>query len=907
MPVSLLKSKLYTPPVRPGLVLRQRLIKRLQAGIDYKLTLISAPAGFGKTVLLSEWVAGCGKPSAWISLDKDDNDLGRFLAYFIAALGQIRPETGAATQAMLDSSPFATTRLPVEALLSGLVNEIAEISTPFIVVLDDYHSISESAVHEALKFIIENQPRAMRLVISSRADPPLPLARLRARRQMNELRVNDLRFTLEEATAFLNLAMKLDLKMEDLTLLEERTEGWIAGLQMAALSLQGRKDSQDFVAAFAGSHHFISDFLVEEVLNQQPADIREFLLKTSILERLTPALCDAVSGRSDSRVLLMKLEQANLFLMAMDDERRWYRYHHLFRDLLRSSLDSLQPGEALVLHQLASQWYASAGFYDDAITHAFACKNLSLAASLVEQAAAPLDIENKLVTITHWIEALPEEMVRARPWLCVYRAWGSQWMGERNQVETWLRAAELALQQSELPETDQQHITGHIAAIRSHHALITEDIPGVLENSRIALELLPEGDEMRTESAVALGGAYWGLGEGIKSERAFNMARINALKGVYPSMAVPSICYVAMQQTKQGRLKEAMATYHDALHYATAPGGKELPVAGFANIKIGDLLREWNDLEAAGQYLERGVQQCAQLGQADVLADGFVALARLEIARGEFDGAHQTLLKARQVTERTKVDPFVLCWLDDCWLRLWLLKGDLAAAIYWAEVSGLRPDGELSYHYDLHHINLARLLVARGRLEPAAAFLDDARPLLERLLAAAEKAGWIQEQIKILILQTFAQHASGNYAEALNPLEHALRLAAPGGYVRLFMDEGDEMKKLLEDCGKKIGKSNPALTGYVARLQVEFAGQKAVISPQLASQRPASPLGESLTERELQVLRLLASSMTSSEIARELYVAPSTVRTHIKSIYSKLYVNRRMEAVQRARELGIIS
>ena len=906
MPASLLKSKLYIPPVRPGLVLRPRLIRRLQAGLDCKLTLISAPAGFGKTVLLSEWIAGCGKPSAWVSLDKGDNDLGRFLAYFIAALQQIQPETGAATQAILDSSPFVTARLPTETLLSGLVNEIAEIPTPFILVLDDYHSISESTVHEVLKFIIENKPQPMHLVISSRADPPLPLARLRARRQLNELRVNDLRFTLEEASTFLNFAMKLELKPEDLALLEERTEGWIAGLQMAALSMQGRRDSQDFVAAFAGSHHFISDFLVEEVLNQQPADIREFLLKTSILERLTPALCDAVSGRSDSRVLLMRLEQANLFLMAMDDERRWYRYHHLFRDLLRSSLDNLQPGEAPVLHQLASQWYASAGIYDDAISHAFACKNLAMAAGLVEQAAAPLDIENKLVTITHWIEALPEEMIRARPWLCVYRAWGSQWMGERHQVETWLRAAEQALQQSNLPEADRQHIAGYIAAIRSHHALIEEDIPGVLENSRKALELLPEGDAMRTETAVALGGAYWGLGDVVKSEGAFNMARVNALKGVYLSMAVPSTCYVGMQQTKQGRLKEAMATYHDALQHATAPGGKELPVAGFPNIKIGDLLREWNDLETASQHLGRGVQQCSQLGQADVLADGFVGLARLEIARGKLDRAHQTLLKARQVTERTKVDPFVLCWLDDCWLRLWLAKGDLAAAIRWENASGLQPDGELSYHYDLHHINLARLLVARGRLEPDSTFLKDAQGLLERLLAAAENAGWVQEQIKILILQTFVLRANGDGAAAFTPLEHALRLAAPGGYVRLFIDEGDEMRKLLEDCCLKVGKSNPALTAYIARLRAEFADQKESAIPPKAAHPPASLINEPLTDRELVVVRLLASSMTSNEIAEVLYIAPSTVRTHIKRIYSKLSVNRRMEAVQRAKELGMI-
>jgi LuxR family maltose regulon positive regulatory protein len=907
MPTALLKSKFYIPQAHLGRVNRPRLIERLNAGLGCKLTLISAPAGFGKTTLLSEWAAACGCRVTWISLDRDDNELGRFLAYLIGALQQIQPEIGSAIQGVLGSSRFGPPRQVVDTLLSELVNEIAEIPTSFVLVLDDYHTIREPGVHAAVTFILENQPGRMHTVIMSRVDPPWPLARMRAHAEVNEVRTKDLRFTQEEAGVFLNQTMKLQLGSDDVAILEERTEGWVAGLQMAALSMQGRGDVQNFITAFAGSHHFISDFLIDEVLNQQPENVRDFLLKTSILENLSCNLCDAVTGRKDGRAMLAQLEQANLFLVPLDDERRWFRYHHLFRDLLHTCLETTYPGEEPALHLRASQWYASAEMYEDAIAHAFSANDLGLAAGLIEQAAAHLDVENKRVAITHWIDALPEELVKARPWLCVYRAWGCHWMGPRADVEKWLGAAEQTLQAAPfltLNESETKYIQGHIAAIRSHDALVHEDIPGVLKNSQLALAALPEGHYMRCETAVALGGAYWGLGDVAAAERAFSLARANALKCQNASMVVPSSCYVGMMQAKQGRLNEAMTTYQDALHYATGPGGRETAVAGFANIKIGDILRERNNLEAAAQHLPRGVEQCFQLGQADVLADGYVGLARLQIALGELENARQTLLKAVQFTERNKVDPFVQCWLDDCRLRLWLSTGDLNAAIQWARASGLKPDGEISYHYDLHHTNLARVMLAQARQAPGMAGLDEARALLERLQAAAEKTGWIQEEIKILVLQALASHAGGEETEALARLERALTLAEPGGFVRVFIDEGEEMGAMIKDCRARLGKNRPTLATYANRLLEHFQGKQAApASPTLGDQQAI--LEEALTDRELEVLRLLATSMTTTEIARKLYVAPSTVRTHIKNIYSKLAVSRRMEAVQRAKELGL--
>jgi LuxR family transcriptional regulator, maltose regulon positive regulatory protein len=916
MPAALRNSKLYIPPIRPDRVPRQRLIEHLNAGEACKLTLISAPAGFGKTTLISEWIASLGQPAAWISLDKADNDLGRFLTYLVVALRPLRPGFGAATLALIEASGYGAARLALEPTLAGLVNELGEMAAPLYLVLDDYHVISQPEIHEALKFILEGMPARMHLVLSSRADPPWPLALLRAHNELNEVRVSDLRFTTEEAAAFLNDAMKLNLQPEAIDALEERTEGWIAGLQMAALSMRGRPDKQDFITAFAGSHHFIADFLVEEVLNQQPEDLRQFLLKASILERLNAGLCDALTGRSDGRALLARLEQANLFLIGMDDERKWFRFHHLFRDLLRASLETLLPAEVPGLHRSASRWYAAAGMHEEAIGHAFAALDFELAAGQIEQAASQLDIENKIVIIDRWIEALPVELIRARPWLCVYRAWGCYWTGQREQVEPWLGAAEQGLLAAAEPGSaapglpaqsaaDHQHITGHIAAIRSHYALTNEDIPGVIENSQRALELLPEGDDMRTETAVALGGAYWGLGDVAAAERTFSKARSNALKGGNASLVVPSSCYVGMQQTKQGRLKEAMQTYRDALHYATTPGGLELPAAGFPNIKIGDLLREWNRLDEATPYLERGVEQCQLLGQADVLADGFVALARLQMAQGGLSRAQETLSRARQVKERTKIDPFVQCWLDDCQLRLWLCQGDFDAAARWAKTCGLTPDSPLSFHYDLNHLNLARLLLDQARRDPAGPALPDARRLLGRLLPAAEQAGWVQEEIKALILLGRACQIGGDAGGGMQALETSLRLAEHGGYLRLFLDEDSELGPLLEACRLKLAKSSPDLAPYLESLAGEYPHPAPLAAPLSAAQlRRALP--EPLTEREQEVLRLLASSMTSSEIAGVLFVAPSTVRTHIKSIYGKLAANRRLEAIQKAKDLGLL-
>jgi LuxR family maltose regulon positive regulatory protein len=911
-----LKTKLIIPPIRQELVSRPRLIERLNAGLRHKLTLVSAPAGFGKTTLLSKWasdvqlpttadesgVSGDRIPVAWVSLDRDDNDPTRFWTYFVAALQTVYAGVGKTALAALQSRQPP----PIEVPLTGLINEITTVPGPFALVLDDYHAITAQPIHDALTFLLDNLPPHMHLVLSSRADPPWPLARMRARREVTELRANDLRFTPTEVAAFLNDVKGLGLSARDIDTLDTRTEGWIAGLQLAALSMQGRGDVAAFIEAFSGSHSFILDYLMEEVLGRQPPAVQDFLLQTSILERMTGPLCDAITGQDGGQATLARLDQANLFLVSLDDERRWYRYHHLFADLLRSRLQQTRPDRVPVLHRRASEWYESAGLIEEAVAHALAGEDATWAASLVQRHAMQMIVRSQIVTLSWWIEALPDDLVRARPWLGVYRAWTQYWIGQREQAEESLQHAEQALQQmaSVLPEGDQRrqlpvpaeterrHIVGHIAVIRAYNALVNEEIPRIVEMAQKALELLPEGEYMRCMAALILGGAHWGRGDVVAAQRAFAEASAAARKCGYRFLAVSAACYAGIQQAKQARLHEASATYHQATELAAGHRGPESPPTGFPTVRLGDLSREWNDLETASRELIKGVDLCAQWGQADILADGYIALARLQLAQRDVDAAANTLRKADALARKTKVDPWVLCWLDDCRLRLWLSTGDLAAAVRWAEASGLRADGELSYLHDLNHVNLARVLVAQGVRQPSGPYLDQALGLLTRLLEAAETAGWLNEAIKILILQALAFQAREDEEQALAALARALSLAGPGGYVRVFVDEGTPIGGLLRQA--------------VARgITVDYAGRLlAALEGEVKAQPPA--LVEPLTEREMEVLRLLTTHLSSTQIAEELVVSVNTVRSHIKRIYGKLDVHSREDAVRRVRELGLL-
>jgi len=917
MSSNLLATKLHIPQIRMERVLRPHLVSRLQQGLDKKLILVSAPAGYGKTTLICEWLVTCRQPNAWVSLDKGDNDPSRFWRYILAAL-----------QGAFFSADKTFPDIPLhhnlpnnEALLTDLVNELDHLQQPVILVLDDYHNIETPAIHEGLSFLLENAPINFRLVIVTRADPPLPLARLRARSQMVELRLADLRFKTQEIAEFLQKVMRLDLSETDLSLLETSTEGWIAGLQMAGLSLQGRQDASSFIHEFSGEDRYILDFLFEEVFQKQSDEIQNFLLQTSILERVCDDLCNAVTLREDSRDILDSLERSNLFLIALDDQRKWYRYHNLFADLLRSRIKLASPDLFTNLHQRASAWYLARQDLENAIFHSLSTRDFELAAGLIEQSIQSLDVLNKQLTLTSWVNNLPRSIIEMHPWLCVYRAWVEYWSGSRKMEEVWLQAAEKHIEQyPESANVDRDRILGSIAALRAHIAIGEENPTRALEAGRKALDLLPEGDVLYIATTVALGAAYWGLGDVIQSEQAFGMGRVSALMFNNRSMAVGATGYLGLQQIKQGRLQDAIATYNEGLRMDVLPNGKQTFVAGFLNVHLGDVWRERNDLTLASNYLNRGVEQCIRLGMPDFLTDAYVCLGRYQLAVDDLAGANDSLQKADRVTQQKKVDQWVACWLEDLRVRIWVAAGNLAAASLWAKNSGLSVSEPLNYQHDLHHQNLARVLVAQS-ITGSRSSHDKAATLLERLQAAAKQAGWVHEEIKMLVLQAVNDQAYQKNESALKSLARAVSLAEPGGYVRVFLDEGKIVHDLLvtlneifrserRDIQSRLGvrlqdEKSPGLRNYICELISTFDGTSA-IGTVFKSARCSLELVESLSAREMDVLKLLAKGYPDKKIAENLVIARETVHKHLKNIYGKLGVHSRIEAVARARELGLL-
>jgi LuxR family maltose regulon positive regulatory protein len=694
----------------------------------------------------------------------------------------------------------------------------------------------------------------------------------------------------------------------------------------------------EFIAGFAGSHRYVLDYLTDEVLLQESREVQSWLLQTSILNRMSGPLCDAVTGHGNGQRMLERLDAANLFIVPLDGERRWYRHHGLFAELLRRRLEeqsstetnshrqtrssagaSPQRLDPPTLHRRASEWYEHSDLIEEAIMHAMAGEDLERAAALVERhAVRQMTQHRREAALAEWLDALPQELVQSRPWLCVYLGWARYWRGLRDQVEPCLQAAEEALPApeeapqaaghtspraaDELSSADNTRlVAGYISSIRAHHALTNQDIPRVIEMANRALACLPEGDYMRCEAAVALGGAHWSQGDVMAAQRAFARARATAARTGYPAMAVPSSCYVAEQQTKRGKLYEAEATYREAMHWATAPRGRLLPVAGFPLIKLGDLAREWNDLDAARHHLLQGIELCRQLGQADVLVEGHVMLARLHVAQGRADQARNTLREADQVANRSKIDPWIVAWADEIRVRLWLSEGNLLAALRWAQESGLRLDGQPSYQRDLDHINLARVLIAQGVEQSCTAELVSAQKLLDQLLAAATQAGWVHEQIRILVLKALAYQAQKDACAALSALEQALVLGNPGGYVRTFVDEGVPMGQLLH-----VAAAQGIQQDYASRLLGAFEFQ--VAERESSSLQPDASLRlvEPLSGRELEVLGLIAEGMTNREIGQQLYISQGTVKAHTSNIYGKLGVRSRTQAVVCAQNLGLL-
>jgi LuxR family maltose regulon positive regulatory protein len=855
------------------MVSRPRLIERLNAGLHHKLTLISAPAGFGKTTLLSEWVAGDGHPVAWLSLDEGDNDPARFLAYLVAALQTIEGNVGQGLLAALQSPGPVN----VEAVLTSLLNEIAGLPDNLLLVLDDYHVIESQPVDNALTFLLDHLPPQMHLVIASRSDPSLPLSLLRAGGQMTEIRADDLRFTLDEVATFLDKAMGLDLSAENVAALETRTEGWIAGLQLAALSMQGLKQSSDvtdFVNSFTGSDRYIQDYLADEVLQRRPKGTKDFLLQTSILNRLSGPLCDAVTKQKNSQAILEALEAANLFIVPLDNERRWYRYHHLFADLLRQRLRQQQPDDVAELHIRASAWYEKNGLEIEALHHAAAANDFERAARLVEGDGNPLYHRGAVTPVLNWLESLPASLLDARPSLWVMYAEVLMTRGRLASAEEKYQAAEAALQDAK-QDAYTRDLLGRIANGRASLVSFQRQPERMIALSRRALDLLhPDNLAIRAAASLNLGYAYQLQGDRVAASQAFVEAIANGQTAGHIIVTMLATKCLGDMQAAENRLRQAAQTYQHALQLA---GERPLPYIGEAHLGLAQILYEWNDLDAAQRHGQQGVQLARQIEHTDKPIAGEVFLARLKLAQGDVIGAAAILDEASQSVQQHHFT-FCLPEVVAAQVLALLRQGDLSAAAHLAQARELP-------------ISQARVHLAQGDAAAALATLD---PLRQQM----EAKGWQDETLKVLVLQAVALHAHGEKDDAVQLLGDALALAEPGGFIRTFVDEGAPMAQLLYQAAAR-----GIMPDYTAKLLAVFEAEEQKsesISP------PSQPLVEPLSPRELQVLQLIAQGLSNREISERLFLALDTVKGHNRRIYGKLGAKNRTQAINKARALNIL-
>jgi LuxR family maltose regulon positive regulatory protein len=881
----LLATKLYLPSARAGHVARPRLTKRLTEGLGRALTLISAPAGFGKTTLVSEWVLGSERPAAWLSLDAGDNDPARFLMYLIAALQTVAAPIGQGIIGVLQ----APQPPPTEAILTTVLNDIAAQSVPFILVLDDYHVVEAGAVDQGVAFLLEHLPPPVHLVIAAREDPALPLARLRARGQLTELRAADLRFTPSEAAEFLNRVMGLGLTPEHVAALEKRTEGWVAGLQLAALSMQAHHDAAAFIQSFTGSHRFVMDYLLEEVLHQQPESLQTFLLRTSILERLCGPLCEAVLGAppGSGQATLEALERANLFIVPLDNERRWYRYHHLFADLLRQRLG--QSTDVAPLHVRASQWYDDQGLDLEAFQHAAAANDVERATRLVEEKGLPLHFRDAVAPVLSWLGTLPQHVLNARPSLWVN--WGSLLLvvGQTTGVEDKLQAAEAVLGARAEPDTATRYLLGRIASARATLALTRYDVAGMLTHSRRAL------DNLHPANVTARSTALWTQGfarllEGDRSAagRAFNeavaLSQAGGPRGSF-SLILATIGQGLIQEI-DNLLPAAAETYRRVLAIA---GAQPLQIVHEAHLGLARVLYEWNDLAAAEQHGEQSLLLARQYERhIDRFVLSEVFLARLKLARGDLAGAGALLAQTHQAARRMN---FVYRLPE-------IAAAEVVVFLRQGRTDAVAAAEELVQAYAMP-LSQARVHLAQH--DPGAALAA-----LEPWHRQAEARAWQDERLRVRVLQALAYQALGDAVRAIQVLEEALALAEPAGCVRTFVDEGAPMatllQKLREDPAGERGAGGRRLRPYIVRLLAAFESDGVV--------RPVSfsphPMVEPLTQRELDVLRLIAEGLSNLEISERLFLSLDTVKGHNRRIFDKLQAQRRTEAVARARELGLL-
>ena len=906
----LLATKLHVPGSRPGLVPRPRLTERLDEGLERGLVLVSAPAGCGKTVLLADWAQRSQYPAGWVSLDAGDNDPARFWRHVVAALDRARPAIGERVAPLL--GPPAPSSF--EPLVTALINELAASlgDDKMLLVLDDYHVIGSQPVHDSLRFLLEHRPAGICVVLASRSDPPLALARSRARGQLAELRAAELRFTVGEAAALLQqVAAGPGAALPDAAVaaLAARTEGWAAGLQLAALSLHGKRDIAGFVAAFTGSHRYVLDYLAEEVLERQSEQVRAFLLETSVLERLSGTLCDAVTGRAGSQALLEQVERAGLFLVPLDEVRGWWRYHHLFADLLRARLQNQQPARVAQLHRNAAAWCEEHELADDAIGHAVAAGDTTWAARLIERHFdAVYSLRGEAATIQQWLSALPADLIRSRPRLLLAQGLLAAWSGRPEAVEPLLDAAERASAgtgeepfEPTVGRADSMlvNVPALIALHRASLAQLRGDAEGTAAFAERALAELGEGERL-LESLTRwdLGVAQWLRGQLAEAERAFVSSIASWRAAGLLTVTAWSRYELGQVQRGLGRLEAAVRTCQQALEFTAMPSRPPPPTAGPAYVGLGEVAYQRNEMEIALQHVTKGIALCRQFVYTPPLAAGLATLAWIRQATGDRAAALDAMGEAGQVSLGP---PGLFNPVPAQRARLLLAQGDLAEAAHWTSECGLTADDEPDYPREPGHLVLTRVLLAQGQPTQALALLDR----LHAAAAAQDRAGSL---IEIGALRALALAASGKEAAAVAALAGALTLASPQGYVRVFTDEGPPMAALLGRLVAAQRAEHAAARrvplGCLARLQQAFDAEHPV--PDRGRATASQGIVEPLTRRELEVLGMLAAGRSNRAIADQLVVTLDTVKKHVSHVLDKLGAANRTEAVARAQQLGLI-
>lgn len=896
--VQVLSTKLYVPPVRTNAVTRLRLIEKLLSGVGCagSFSLVSGPAGFGKTTLLSEFVSHLQQSAAWVSLDDGDNEPARFWTHLIMACQQCREGIGASALALLGSSQ----PLPDDTIPTILINDLASLDHKLVLILDDYHAVQNPVIHKTMSFLLEHLPENLHVVVSTRIDPPWSLARYRARNQLIEIRAQDLRFSVDEAKGFLSHTMGLDLPDEKIADLERRTEGWIAGLQLAALSLQNRSDTDAFIQAFAGSHIFVADYLIEEVLQRQPQDVQTFLLETAILERLNARLCEAVTGREDGQMMLTILHQTNVFVVSLDDQRQWFRYHHLFADLLQARLHQMLPAKTItMLHQRAAYWYQEHGFANEAVNHFLAAQDFESVASLVEQIAHTLVSTGRISILRMWLEVIPEDVFHTHPRLTFYLFWIDLLQSKADLSDQSIQAKEDLLRALP-PSPENDRLRGELMAVVCRAMVLSGRTSHGIHLAQEALEYLAENDlssRARVYSALAIAHGFEGAVE--KAEQVYRECMLLANAASDYRLAAHTTMAMALIQSHCGRLHDAAHAFQTIIDMGknTNMQGIFFP-AGQGYIGLASVYLEWNDLDMAAGYLERGMELCRQ-GGVDGIFLGQTLLSRLRQAQGDLDSALEALQSTEQAFQRA--DDFTVTIRQ---IEIALAAGDIDGAARWAapleamlsrDTAVARPP--LLFE-EIIEAAVIRVFLVQGEIEKALHWLD-------RLQGTAEPGKFKTHLIDVHLLRALAyqKQASGHVVpEAAASFKRALQLAEPENFRMIFLQAGPVMIPLLTAVIHDRGAPE-RVKDYARTLLDAFGVAGEVPLPEFSGK--GTDLIEPLTPREMDVLGHIVAGDSNQTIADQLVITLSTVKKHTSNIFGKLNVSNRTQAAARARELGL--